>query len=73
MLRWRSPTARRRPAETPLYRLLESLFELLKRCWEERFGHRYGFWRGLVDGVVARYLDCGILDQHEGFARIRCP
>ena len=58
-------------AETPLYRLLESLYERLKGCWDERFEHRYGFWRGLVDGVVARYLDCGILDH--GFARIRCP
>ncbi|HEX2757283.1 MAG TPA: transposase [Thermoanaerobaculia bacterium] len=32
---------------------------------------RYGFWRGLLDGVVARYLDCGIFER--GFARIRCP
>jgi Transposase zinc-binding domain len=31
----------------------------------------YGFWRGLLDGVVARYLDCGIFER--GFARIRCP
>jgi hypothetical protein len=36
-----------------------------------RFEHRYAFWRGPVDGVVARYLECGILDH--GFARIRCP
>jgi Transposase zinc-binding domain/Protein of unknown function (DUF4011) len=61
-----------------------SLFELL--CVEERkvgfraegterrtvrFERRYGFWRGLLDGVVARYLDCGIFER--GFARIRCP
>src|SRR5450830_933768 len=26
---------------------------------------------GLLDGVVARYLDCGIFER--GFARIRCP
>jgi len=49
----------------------KSLYERLKECWEERFEHRYGFWRGLVDGVVARYLDCGILDH--GLARIGCP
>jgi hypothetical protein len=30
---------------------------------------RYGFWRGLLDGVVARYLDCGIFER--GFAHIR--
>jgi hypothetical protein len=62
------PGGRPRP---PLYKLLESLYERVKGCWEERFEGRYGFWRGLVDGVVARYLDCGIL--HRGFARIRCP
>jgi len=39
--------------------------------WEDLFERRYGFWRGLLDGVVARYLDCGIFER--GFARIRCP
>jgi len=39
--------------------------------WEDLFERRYGFWRGLLAGVVARYLDCGILDR--GFARVRCP
>lgn len=33
-------------------------------------GSRFGFWRGFVDGAVARYLDCGILEN--GFARVRC-
>ena len=61
----------RRPAETPLYGLLESLFETVKGAWEDLFERRYGFWRGLLDGVVARYLDCGIFER--GFARIRCP
>jgi hypothetical protein len=61
----------RRPAETPLYALLESLFETVKGAWEDLFERRYGFWRGLLDGVVARYLDCGIFER--GFARIRCP
>ncbi|HYN05476.1 MAG TPA: hypothetical protein VE359_23730 [Vicinamibacteria bacterium] len=61
----------RRPAETPLYALLESSFETVKGAWEDLFERRYGFWRGLLDGVVARYLDCGIFER--GFARIRCP
>ena len=61
----------RHPAETPLYGLLESLFETVKGAWEDLFERRYGFWRGLLDGVVARYLDCGIFER--GFARIRCP
>ena len=38
--------------------------------WEERFERRYGFWRGLADEAVARYLDCGVWDS--GFARVRC-
>ena len=61
----------RRPAQTPLYALLESLFETVKGVWEDLFERRYGFWRGILDGVVARYLDCGIFER--GFARIRCP
>jgi hypothetical protein len=61
----------RRPAETPLYALFESLYETVKGAWEDLFERRYGFWRGLLDGVVARYLDCGIFER--GFARIRCP
>ncbi len=61
----------RRPVETPLYVLIESLYESVKGAWEDLFERRYGFWRGLLDGVVARYLDCGIFER--GFARIRCP
>ena len=60
----------RQPQATPLYGLLEARFESVKGEWEERFESRYGFWRGCVDGVVERYLDCGILDH--GFARVRC-
>jgi hypothetical protein len=36
-----------------LYALLESLFETVKGAWEDLFERRYGFWRGLLDGVVA--------------------
>jgi len=43
----------RHPAETPLYGLLESLFETVKGAWEDLFERRYGFWRGILDGVVA--------------------
>ncbi len=42
----------------------------MKGSWEERFERRYGFWRGLADEAVARYLDCGVWDN--GFARVRC-
>ena len=54
-----------------MYALLESLYESVKDAWEDDFERPYGFWRGLLDGVVARYLDCGIFER--GFPRIRCP
>ena len=41
---------------TPLYQLLESYYEDVKALWEDRFEKKYGFWRGFVDSVVARYL-----------------
>ncbi|HEY7467217.1 MAG TPA: transposase zinc-binding domain-containing protein, partial [Dehalococcoidia bacterium] len=55
---------------TPLYQLLEAYYEDVKALWEQRFERKYGFWRGFVDSVVARYLDCGAADA--GFARILC-
>ena len=42
----------RDPRKTPLYGLLESLYERVKGAWEERFERSYGFWRVLVDEVV---------------------
>ncbi len=42
----------------------------MKGAWEGRFERQYGFWRGLADEAVARYLDCGVWDN--GFARVRC-
>jgi hypothetical protein len=50
----------RSPRTTPLYRLVETHYDEVKGQWEERFEGRYGFWRGFVDGVVQRYLDCGV-------------
>ena len=64
----------RDPRKTPLFGLLDSLYDRVKGAWEERFERSYGFWRGLVDEVVARYLDCGVWES--GFARVRsrsCP
>jgi hypothetical protein len=60
----------RDPSESPLFQLLESLYDTVKGVWDERFESRYGFWRGRWDDVVARYLDCG--DWNVGFARVRC-
>ncbi|MEJ2024325.1 MAG: transposase [Deltaproteobacteria bacterium] len=53
-----------------MYRLVEALYEEVKGVWEERFEHRYGFWRAFVDDQALRYLDCGLFEN--GFARIRC-
>jgi hypothetical protein len=60
----------RNPQSTPLYFLVESLYEKVKAMWEEKFERSCGFWRGFLDGVVARYLDCGVLES--GFARVFC-
>lgn len=38
--------------------------------YDERFAHRYGYWRPVVAEVVEKYLACGILKH--GFARVRC-
>jgi hypothetical protein len=61
----------RNPRATPLYQLLETHFETLKRQWEERFERRYGFWRAFWNTAVASYLDCGLFES--GFARVFCP
>jgi diadenosine tetraphosphate (Ap4A) HIT family hydrolase len=60
----------RDPRKTVLWGLLDTFYERVKGVWEERFERRYGFWRGLADEAVARYLDCGVWDN--GFARVRC-
>ena len=53
-----------------MYRLVEAHYDEVKGVWEERFEERYGFWRRFVDGVVQRYLDCGVF--RSGFARVWC-
>ena len=55
---------------TPLYFLVDSLYEKVKAVWEEHFQHAYGFWRGFFDEIVARYLECGLAEC--GFARFFC-
>ena len=60
----------RRPRESPLYRLVEELYEPVKGCWEERFERSYGLWRGFVDDVILAFQACG--DFEGGFARVYC-
>ena len=66
----RLPTDRRHPRATSLYQLLDVHYETVKGVWEERFERRYGFWRGLYDAGVAKYLDGGLFES--GFARVKC-
>jgi len=40
----------RKPQETPLYCLVEVLYDQVKGVWEER----YGFWRAFVDDVAGQ-------------------
>ncbi len=37
---------------------------------DQRFAHRYGYWRPAIAEVVEKYLARGILEH--GFARVRC-
>jgi len=60
----------RHPRATPLYGLMELYYDKVKAEWEDRFERTYGYWRGFVDRVVWRYLDCGIPEA--GFARVFC-
>jgi len=68
-----APPALYRPRnarQSPLYQLLQAYYDDVKAVWEERFEKKYGFWRGFVDTVVARFLDCGTVEA--GFARLKC-
>jgi hypothetical protein len=58
----------RDPRKTPLYGLLESLYERVKGAWEERFERSYGFWRGLVGEVVASSRAVSGKAASQGFA-----
>ena len=60
----------RRPRESPLYRLVEDLFDTLLDVQEERFEPQLGRLRHAARRALEHFLDCGILDQ--GFARIVC-
>ena len=42
----------RQPRQSPLFQLLELLYDTVKGVLEERFEARYGFWRGRWDDEV---------------------
>ncbi len=55
----------RNPRKSQYYRCVEAKFEKLERVWDERYQHKYGYWRPHVIDVIYKYLDCG--DLHQGF------
>ncbi len=60
----------RNPKANANYRCVEHHFEQLETVWDERYQHRFGYWRPYVTDVIQRYLDYG--DLHFGFARVKC-
>ena len=60
----------RNPRASDYFRCTEAHFEELEAVWDDRYVHRFGFWRPYVMEVIHRYLDCG--DLHCGFARVKC-
>jgi hypothetical protein len=60
----------RRPRESPLYRLVETHLEELLRLWPQRFARSHGCLRPVVERVLRRFLECGLLEH--GFARLWC-
>jgi hypothetical protein len=61
---------RRRPEESPLYRIVYHGRDELPRVWEDRFQLTYGVLRDEVLETFDEYLNCGLL-QH-GAARVYC-
>jgi len=62
---------RRHPEQSDLYRIAFHHFEAYEKTYPERYEAEYGYLRKIVPATVARYLDCGIMEN--GFARVRCP
>jgi len=61
----------RRATETPFYRLVAGHFREFKSVYPEKYARDFWVWRGVIDDVVRKFLECGVLDH--GFARVRCP
>ena len=62
---------RRKPKDTPLWRLIDRHFADFEQHYEQRFADKYGYLRRVIPDVVSNYHAYGDLKQ--GFARIRCP
>jgi len=51
------PYTPRSPQKSQYYRCVESHFEELERVWEERYQHKYGYWRPYVTEVIYKYTE----------------
>ena len=63
---------RRKPQYSPYYQCIEDYYEEFKRTYDRKFSQKYGYLRSHIEKVIYQYLDCGILHNNNGFARIRC-
>lgn len=60
----------RRADQTLLYRVVVDHLERFMNVYEDRYAPRYGDWRPVVERVLRRFLECGILAF--GFMRVAC-
>ncbi len=60
----------RQATDTPFYKLVAGHFGEFGRVYPEKYERDFGFWRGVIDDVVRKFLECG--DLAHGFARVRC-
>ena len=60
----------RDPRNTALYKLIEDYFEDFCDIYEQRYETKAGPLRAIVNEVIEKYLDCGLL--HNGFCRVYC-
>jgi len=59
----------RKPGTSDYYRRVEAHFEDLEAVWDDRYAHKYGFYRPYVMDVIFRYLNCE--DLHFGFTKVK--
>jgi len=61
---------RRDPFASPLWKVVNRYYDEFERVYPERYEKTYGYWRPVIEDVIAKFLTCG--DLREGFARVRC-
>ena len=49
----------RDPQSSDLWRLLDEHFETFQHVCDHRYQAKYGYWRPIVEQLVAAFLKCG--------------